>query len=172
MARGSRGSERPPGRDAGVDRAITGSSYVTFTYMGRGAGFGGGGGRAGWKRYTDHRRQAKEKGMHCPKGGMREKLRKGDEDIAIMWVKGHRGIPGNEEADRAARIGTALQYEDETGDELPPAAEAGARGVEGSGINRRKGTEGVETQAGTDRGRELSLVWAEGRDVLTRDGGV
>ncbi|KAF8474092.1 ribonuclease H-like domain-containing protein [Kalaharituber pfeilii] len=38
---------------------------------------------------------------------------RGDEDVAIMWVKGHKGIKGNESADRAARIGTALQYEEE-----------------------------------------------------------
>ncbi|KAF8471093.1 hypothetical protein BDZ91DRAFT_791289 [Kalaharituber pfeilii] len=37
----------------------------------------------------------------------------GDLDVAIMWVKAHREIRGNTDADRAAKIGTALQYQDE-----------------------------------------------------------
>ncbi|KAF8461586.1 hypothetical protein BDZ91DRAFT_797845 [Kalaharituber pfeilii] len=38
----------------------------------------------------------------------------GDLDVAVMWVKAHKGIMGNTEADTAAKIGTCLQYQEET----------------------------------------------------------
>ncbi|KAF8462036.1 hypothetical protein BDZ91DRAFT_797573 [Kalaharituber pfeilii] len=42
-----------------------------------------------------------------------ERAGKGDLDVAVMWVKAHVGIEGNEGADRAAGWGTALQYKAE-----------------------------------------------------------
>ncbi|KAF8465117.1 RNase H-domain-containing protein [Kalaharituber pfeilii] len=42
-----------------------------------------------------------------------ERIRRGDWDIAVIWVKAHRGISGNEKAGRAASTGTALQYKPE-----------------------------------------------------------
>ncbi|KAF8459687.1 hypothetical protein BDZ91DRAFT_799768 [Kalaharituber pfeilii] len=42
------------------------------------------------------------------------RIARGDADLAIMWIKGHRGIPGNAAVDELAETGTALQYMDET----------------------------------------------------------
>ncbi|KAF8465483.1 hypothetical protein BDZ91DRAFT_794820 [Kalaharituber pfeilii] len=52
-----------------------------------------------------------------------ERMSRGDRDLAILWVKAHRDIAGNTEADTAAKIATALQYQDET------VTEAGIRQV-------------------------------------------
>ncbi|KAF8464224.1 hypothetical protein BDZ91DRAFT_258936 [Kalaharituber pfeilii] len=41
------------------------------------------------------------------------RVAKGNLDLAITWVKGHKGVKGNTEADKAAKVGTALQCEDE-----------------------------------------------------------
>ncbi|KAF8462274.1 hypothetical protein BDZ91DRAFT_357182 [Kalaharituber pfeilii] len=43
-----------------------------------------------------------------------DRIAKGDLDLAVIWVKSHKGVKGNTEADWAAKVGTALQYEDET----------------------------------------------------------
>ncbi|KAF8465492.1 hypothetical protein BDZ91DRAFT_794843 [Kalaharituber pfeilii] len=42
-----------------------------------------------------------------------ERTTQGDLDIAVLWVKAHVDIQGNTQADKAAKVGTALQYQDE-----------------------------------------------------------
>ncbi|KAF8459798.1 hypothetical protein BDZ91DRAFT_851879 [Kalaharituber pfeilii] len=41
------------------------------------------------------------------------RIARGGLGVAVMWVKGRWGIKGNEAADKAARVGTFMQYQDE-----------------------------------------------------------
>ncbi|KAF8471041.1 ribonuclease H-like domain-containing protein [Kalaharituber pfeilii] len=56
-----------------------------------------------------------------------ERTSRGDRDLALLWVKAHEGIVGNTEADRAAKVATALQYQDETVTEAGIRQEAKSR---------------------------------------------
>ncbi|KAF8453275.1 hypothetical protein BDZ91DRAFT_802368 [Kalaharituber pfeilii] len=85
---------------------------------------------------------------------------RGDMDVAVMWVKAHRGIEGNERADRTAEWGTALQYKTEV------VTEAGqrqrARRERAEERNRLKIVYRPLERAGREIGRLAGLLGGKG----------
>ncbi|KAF8469941.1 RNase H-domain-containing protein [Kalaharituber pfeilii] len=104
-----------------------------------------------WKTHTRWSIPDGEKGLGSPS------CKRGDLDIAVMWVKGHKGIEGNEEADKAAKTSVFLQYQDETGRHRGRHAT-----IRQSPKSRGEGQAGCELQTttetrpqGSDTGRHI-----------------
>ncbi|KAF8459938.1 ribonuclease H-like domain-containing protein [Kalaharituber pfeilii] len=89
-----------------------------------------------------------------------ERARRGDLDVAVMWVKAHAGIEGNERADRSAGWGTALQYKAEVVTESGQRQRA--RGERAEERNRLGMSYRPLEKAGREIGRLAGLLGGKG----------
>ncbi|KAF8460839.1 hypothetical protein BDZ91DRAFT_798534 [Kalaharituber pfeilii] len=97
------------------------------------------------------------------RGKWEERVRRSDLDVGVMWVKSHKGVKGNTEADRAAKIGTHLQYQDE----ITP----NTTGTKSLSIGRPTGVQGakkIETLNRQSRQPGMLMVWEGGGNHRAR----
>ncbi|KAF8451730.1 hypothetical protein BDZ91DRAFT_802560 [Kalaharituber pfeilii] len=73
----------------------------------------------------------------------KDRVARGGLGVAVMWVKRHKGIKGNAEADKAAKVGAFLPYQPETVTER-----IGRHGANTRRPTRRERPEWLETQDG------------------------
>ncbi|KAF8472888.1 hypothetical protein BDZ91DRAFT_790758 [Kalaharituber pfeilii] len=110
---------------------------------------------------------------------LEERIARGGMDVAMMWVKGHGGLEDNEKADRAAKIGALLPYQDEVITEVGKhtATLAGLLGGKGLRAWRfRVGKSGeprmqVVRRRGGDSGAHLGRVQSLEGEVAWGPGG-